>query len=343
MEAVEPGRERMERLLAVPAPKAGRVTARRLRGVPERLCRRVGPHPALRPAPVDDRRRVRGRGRGRGEVEGRHVGRDGEPPERRPLGGEEGVAVVAERLPDSPVSGLAADSPRGLVDRGLRPGEAHVEPFPVVARSEDRERRPRPLRQPADRLPRRQFEHPRPVAGWAREQLERDLEEHPKGAERPRHEARDVVAGDVLHDLAAEREDVASPVQDPGPEHEVAYCAGPGPGGAAQRTGDHPADGRGVAVSRWVEWQPLMVPGERRLGLGHRGPRPHGEHELARLVVHDAAVFADPKRLPHRHAAEEALAAAAFDGERRSGLERRANPVPDGLRLVRHALRAPVG
>ena len=92
-----------------------------------------------------------------------------EPPHRRPVRGEEGVAVIAKGLPDRSVPGFAAGALRRLVDRGLRPREPNVKPFAVVARPEDRERRARPLRQAADRLSRRQLEHPRPVAGRARE------------------------------------------------------------------------------------------------------------------------------------------------------------------------------
>ena len=66
-------------------------------------------------------------------------------------------------------------------------------------------------------------------------------------------------------------------------------------------------------MARGVEREPLAVLGERGLRLVHRRPGPHGEHQLARLVVHDSAVPADRQGFPRRCTAEESLAAAALD------------------------------
>jgi hypothetical protein len=61
-----------------------------------------------------------------------------------------------------------------------------------------------------------------------REHLERNLEQHPERAKRTRHEARDVVAGDVLHDLAAEPQVVALAVENARAQHKIAHRAGAG-------------------------------------------------------------------------------------------------------------------
>jgi hypothetical protein len=126
-------------------------------------------------------------------------------------------------------------------------------------------------------------------ATGTRQHLERDLEHHAERAEAARHQARDVVAGDVLHHLAAEAQHLATAVEQLDAEHEVAHRAR-----RARRGPDRPAATQPPTVapgpkcggSKASIW-PLLR--QRRLELGQRRAGAHGHDELGRLVGDDAA------------------------------------------------------
>src|SRR6185436_17650576 len=98
-----------------------------------------------------------------------------------------------------------------------------------------------------------------------RRELERNLGNQAERAERARDQPRHVVAGDVLHHLAAEAERLAAAVDQLYAQHEVAQRAGtrtPRPG---EPGGDAAAERRARAEMRRFERQALPVLLEKTL------------------------------------------------------------------------------
>ena len=88
------------------------------------------------------------------------------------------------------------------------------------------------------------LERQRALAGRLRQHLERHVEQHAEDAQRAGHQSRDVVAGDVLHHLAAEAQHAAVAGQHARAEHEVAQRTRPGARRAGESRRDRAAERR---------------------------------------------------------------------------------------------------
>ena len=108
-----------------------------------------------------------------------------------------------------------------------------------------------------------------------------------EGAERARHQLGQVIAGDVLHHLAAAGGDGAIRQNDGDADDEVANAAV----AQAQRPAvigrDHAADGCALRPQR-VQRKPLPVRGERALQLRDGDSGPDGDRHIAGRVLQDA-------------------------------------------------------
>ena len=146
--------------------------------------------------------------------------------------------------------------------------------------------------------------------------LEADLGDQAQRAPAARHQARDVIAGHILHDLAAVAQQLALAVDHLQAQHKVTYCAHAGTRRAGQACGDHAAHGAGGAEVRRLESQALALAGQCCLQLGQRRAGANGHHQLAGLVADDTAERARGQRLALQTQAVEVLAAAAADAQR---------------------------
>jgi|GEM_PF-3221901 len=241
---------------------------------------------------------------------------------------------------------LRAAGPRRAAGATLAP----CRPRPAPSRrpgAPGRQRLAGPLVDARQRLVLRHREAQRRFGQRPRQHLQRQIEQHAERAERAGEQARDVVAGDVLHHRAAEAQDIGAAVEQRGAEHEVAHAAaGRSEGGAprpGQASGDGAAEGRrvlgcirrnrgltpifgvGAEVGRF-EGEHLPALGEGGLEFGQRGAAAGGDHQFARLVADDAAIGA---RVEHfaggAGIAVEGLAAAGADRQRRALGRRRAH------------------
>src|SRR5947207_6946791 len=81
---------------------------------------------------------------------------------------------------------------------------------------------------------------------------------------------------------------------------------------------------------RRLEGEALALFAKHLLHLGERRAATRGEHELARLVIGDAGIVTRIEHLAARRVAEEALAAATAQLERRAALRREADAILQG-------------
>ena len=144
-----------------------------------------------------------------------------------------------------------------------------------------------------------------------RQDLQRHLEDHPEGAETAGKQARHVVAGDILHHLTAEGENLAPPVEQADAEDEVAHGAHCLPPWSRQTTRQHAADRRLRAEMRRLARQPLSFRGQRRRQIGETGTGTRSDDEFGWLVSDDPPVLANGEGLAGLDTAVERLAAAA--------------------------------
>ena len=203
--------------------KQRRMAARaRRRGADRRAASASRAQPAQRAAPLDQ---LRARQRERRRCDG-----SDEAPQRR-RAGEERVACArgcrARSVGLRRVACLAAELVRRRAHRGSRARQAHARARRRARRSPRSAAAGRPSgssrRAPWPRgSSRRSVSSPR----RARQHLERDFGDQAERAERAGEQARHVVAGDVLHHLAAEAERAAAAVEQLHAEHEVAHRAG---------------------------------------------------------------------------------------------------------------------
>ena len=92
----------------------------------------------------------------------------------------------------------------------------------------------------------------------------------PEDAQRAAQQARDIKAGDVLHDLSAEAQQLAIRRQQPRAEHEVARGAGIHAPRSGQSRRDDAAQGRVAPEGRGLEGEELAFSGKRRFDLRQR-------------------------------------------------------------------------
>ena len=130
-----------------------------------------------------------------------------------------------------------------------------------------------------------------------RPQLHRRLDDHAECAVRADEELGQIVARDVLHDLAAALHDGAVRGHDRHADQEIAGRAvemAPRPASVRR---EHPADGRAVGVGG-IERQPLAAAPERRLERRDRHSGLDRRREIAGLVIQEPAEPAQPHDEP---------------------------------------------
>ncbi|MNT28984.1 hypothetical protein D3C72_1647060 [compost metagenome] len=103
--------------------------------------------------------------------------------------------------------------------------QAHVQHAVMPGRCRQRQRLAAPLVQLPDRIGLPQLEAQRGFVERRGQHLERNFEHQPERAQRARQQPRDIVAGHVLHHLAAEVHHLAVAVHQLRAQHEVAQRA----------------------------------------------------------------------------------------------------------------------
>ena len=198
------------------------------------------------------------------------------------------------------------------LNRRPRAGKAQPELAVVPKGSGNRQRLAAPFVESANGLGRIALENQRRFGHRFGQHLERDFGDDAERAETASDEARHVVAGDVFHDLAAEIEQLAGPIDQFHTEHEVAHRTGLLPARAGEAGSDTAADRRRTEMRR-LEGQHLAFFGQRGLDLGERRSTFGRDVKLGRLVGDDAPMGRDVEHLTGQHATVEILAAGAAD------------------------------
>src|SRR5687767_4508928 len=239
--------------------------------------------------------------------------------------------MLAELRPPRRGDGLAAERRGGGAHAGFGARHAHEQLAVVPRAGTDRQRLSGPAVEKLERARLRRLETARGLRRRRRRELERDLGDHAERAERAGHQARHVVAGDVLHHAAAEGERLAAPVEKLHAEHKVAQRAGACAAGAREASRDAAAERGGGAEMRRLERQALAVRLQCALKLGERRAAARRHDQLGRLVIDDAGVAARVEHLAARRVAVEILGAAAAQAQ--GAAERRsfANRLGEGF------------
>ena len=136
--------------------------------------------------------------------------------------------------------------------------------------------------------------------------LDCDLVHHAQRTERTAHQFRQIIAGDILHHLAAGLERLGAAGHSLEAE-KIVPCRSRS---EAARTGnvgrDQPADrapdtglrlAKDACHARWLECQHLARSGKRVLDHIHRGPGAQRQHQLLGLIVDDARHAAGIKKM----------------------------------------------
>ncbi len=256
------------------------------RGGAHRGGRERGAQPAQGAAPLDvlcagQRERRRGR-------------RHRQPPQRTGCAKERQL-LVTQRVPVrcGIVHGDTAQRSGGRAYRAVGTAQAQAQPLAVVTRGRQRQRAAGDAVHRRDRLRGIARTRDGDLARRQRQHLERDIEQHAQRAERAAHQSRHVVAGDVLHHLAAESEQLAASVDAAHAEHEVARRTGIGTPRAGHRAGDSAAERRRRRAPRRLEAEHLPAGGQQRLDLGERRAGARGQHQFGGFPRDDAAVRGD--------------------------------------------------
>ena len=206
--------------------------------------------PALRAAPLDQRARPAARAARRSAAPTGATARSPRSPRSRACArGEVLVGLFAQPGPEGArlgrVDALAAEPGRGRVDRRHRALQAQHQRAVPPGAGVERQRLAGPGVELRDRRCLRHLEAQRGRRPRHRQHLQRDLADHAQRAQRAREQARHVVAGDVLHHLAAEAQQLAAPVEQRRAEHVVAHAADRRARRPGKARRDHAADGGG--------------------------------------------------------------------------------------------------
>ena len=136
----------------------------------------------------------------------------------------------------------------------------------------------------------------RGLCGRHRQHLEGDFRQYRQIAPGTSKEAADIVAGHVLHHLAAEREGLALAVEGLHAQHEIAQRAGAGAGRAVQAAGHGSPQSAACASlgaqTRRFERQRLTVFRECGFHFGQGRAGAGGQHQLAGFMAENAAAGA---------------------------------------------------
>ena len=303
-----------------------------------RAFARQGARPALAAVPFDERRF--------GQIQHRRGLRHREPPQiALAAPGKPRQALVAARRPvgcdPRVVLTLTTHRLACCLDGGHGAAQAHVQDADArildPATGVQRQRPAPPLCEATQRLRLAQLEFQRRFGRRHRQHLQARFDDQAQRAERAGDQARDVVARDVLHHLAAEGQQLAAAVDHREPEHVVAHRADAGARGAGQARRHHPAEGSPAAKVRRLERQALALAREQRFQFGQRRAGAHGDDELTRLVARDAGQCRGFEQLAGRRFAVEVLAAAASDAQARAAACGAAHAFDDLAEVGLHA------
>ena len=241
--------------------------------------------------------------------------------------GKQGAALLTHRLPE-PLRLRCIDrlASQGLAGGGhgcLRTAQPQIELSAGVRRREpaagvDRQGLARPAIELLQGLALRHVEAQGGLGHRTRQYLERDFGDQAQRTERARHQARDIVAGHVLHDLATEAQQLGLPVEHLHAQHMVARCPRGEPRRAGQAGRDHAAHRRAGTEMGRLEGQVLAVLGQQRLQFSQRGAGQRRHHQFTGLVAADAAQRPGIEDLPLQLLAVEVLAAAPADAQHRA-------------------------
>ncbi len=121
-----------------------------------------------------------------------------------------------------------------------------------------------------------------------RRELQGQLHDGCERSERPAPEASEVVAGDVLHDLAARPHRGPVAQHDARAYHPVPRMKVAEPRGPTGRARERPAHGGAVVHSR-LDRPALLAEGKGIGKVGERGPSTNGRDEIVWLVFDDSA------------------------------------------------------
>jgi hypothetical protein len=155
----------------------------------------------------------------------------------------------------------------------------------------------------------------RGLAKRARQHLHRHLEQQPERAEGTGQQARHVVAGHVLHHLAAEGEHFALPVHQVGAEHEDAHRAAAGAARARQAARNRAAERGADAEVRRLEGQHLAAFRQRRFDVRQRRATARRDDKFGWLVIDDAGIGARVEDIALKLLSIPVLGAAAADAQ----------------------------
>ncbi len=191
-----------------------------------------------------------------------------------------------------------------------------------MAGGADRDRLLAPLGELQQRAVEVDFQTQAGAQAWLGQDLERDFGEYAEATEAAGHQARQVVAGDVLHHLATETQMLALAGDDPRAEHEIAHRTAPRATRAGQPGSDHAANGGSFAKVWRLARQHLPSFIQRGFQLRQRRAGANGDHQFGRVIADDAAVLAGIEQHAVDLPPEESLAAAALNAQRRVGGKR---------------------
>lgn len=151
------------------------------------------------------------------------------------------------------------------------------------------------------------------------EDLESELAEDAEAAEAADEEFRQVEAGGVFHDLAAEAQKPAGAIDEAHAEDEVALAAKAEPAGAAETGAERAAEGRAGGEQQGIERQILTARGEGGGDLAEGRAGEGGEGEFVGLVFRDAAEAEGGDEGDVGRGGGEARLGARADGENARG------------------------
>ena len=274
-----------------------------------------GMDPAQAAAPVDQAAMVGF------QFQLRRGGWQDHPPQRLVVV-EKGVGVIANTPPQGFglgfVEGFPAQFAGGLKHPGLGTFEAQQQSAIEIQLAADRQLSPGQPVHRADGFVLVLLEGQGSGQRGHGNHLQGDLEHRAEAAAAAAEQARDIVAGDILHHLAAEVQDLAVVAEQLHAEHMVADGAAEGPGGSAVADCHGAAEAGVVGITRKVRRQLLPALGQYLLDLAQRGAGAGAQGQFGGLVIDDAPV---PRQLQAlrlgKIAKQEIVAAGAMHGDGR--------------------------
>ncbi len=154
-------------------------------------------------------------------------------------------------------------------------------------------------------------QHDAAAQTWFWQHFERHLGQQPQAAETACHQARNVVACDVLHDFSAETQVLAKTGDDPCAQHEITHRPAPRAARSRKPRSDHTAERRSAKVWRFARQHLACgVQCLDQLAQWRAGAR--SNHQLCRVISDDAPVLAGIEYFASGFTTERSLAVAAL-------------------------------